>query len=204
VTGVWRGRALAGVLRQSDQSEKTWLCCYREPTSPGTESVYRQLLPGLLLWQPSQWKEEARGRSPCFVWKLSQWNVACRIWRQWQPQNMVDLSSSGVGNSKHTASLSYHAPWFELSPGLCATWVWNSPSRTGPLHVTVVHELSWIQGRTLNTKCHGLIIAVGGKMSIVIFSIPNSTRWEVIFWNALYNPGLQGSVRHSTFKLISF
>jgi hypothetical protein len=111
VTGVWRGRALAGVLRQSDQSEKTWLCCYREPTSPGTESVYRQLLPGLLLWQPSQWKEEARGRSPCFVWKLSQWNVACRIWRQWQPQNMVDLSSSGVGNSKHTASLSYHAPW---------------------------------------------------------------------------------------------
>jgi hypothetical protein len=160
VTGVWRGRALAGVLRQSDQSEKTWLCCYREPTSPGTESVYRQLLPGLLLWQPSQWKEEARGRSPCFVWKLSQWNVACRIWRQWQPQNMVDLSSSGVGNSKHTASLSYHAPWFELSPGLCATYrpsschcgawaVLNSGSHPE-------HKMSWFDNssRRKNEHCY--------------------------------------------------
>jgi hypothetical protein len=25
LVGVWRGRALAGVLMQSDQSEKTWL-----------------------------------------------------------------------------------------------------------------------------------------------------------------------------------
>jgi hypothetical protein len=33
-------------------------------------------------------------------------------------------------NSKHTASPSYHDPWFELSTGICATWVWNTPSRT--------------------------------------------------------------------------
>jgi hypothetical protein len=36
-----------------------------------------------------------------------------------------------IGNSKHSASRSYHAPWFELSTGLCATRVWNSPSTTG-------------------------------------------------------------------------
>jgi hypothetical protein len=44
---------------------------------------------------------------------------------------MVDLTSSGLGNSKHMASTRYHAPWFELSTGLCDTWVWNSPSKTG-------------------------------------------------------------------------
>jgi hypothetical protein len=39
---------------------------------------------------------------------------------------------------------------------------------------------SCVQGLTRNTGCHGLIIAVGGKMSIV-FLIPNGARWEVIF-----------------------
>jgi hypothetical protein len=45
---------------------------------------------------------------------------------------MVDLSPSGLENSKHTASPRYHAQWFELSTGLCATWVWDSQSRIGP------------------------------------------------------------------------
>jgi hypothetical protein len=96
-----------------------------------TGKVPRQLLPGLLLWQPSQSMEEAGGRCPCSVWKLSQLIVDWGKWRQLQQQNMVDLSSSGLGNSKPIASPSYHAPWFELSTGFCASWVWNSPSRTG-------------------------------------------------------------------------
>jgi hypothetical protein len=44
---------------------------------------------------------------------------------------MFDLSPSGLGNSKHTASPNYHAPLLEVCPGLYATCVWNSPSRTG-------------------------------------------------------------------------
>jgi hypothetical protein len=75
------GGALAGVLMQSDRSEKTWLWCHSGPTSPGSGSVHRQLLPGLL-WQSSQSVEEAGGRCPCFVWYLSQLSVAWGIWRQ--------------------------------------------------------------------------------------------------------------------------
>jgi hypothetical protein len=126
------GQTLPGVLTQSDQLEKTWLWCHSGPTSPGNGSVHSQLLPGLLLWQPSQSMEEAGERCPCFVWQLSQLSVACGKWRQGQQPNMVDLSSSVFGNSKHIASPSYHAPWFYLATDLCATWVCNTPSRTGP------------------------------------------------------------------------
>jgi hypothetical protein len=122
--------ALTGVFLQSDQSEKTWLFCWNGHKSPGTRNVHRQLLPGLWLWQPSKSMDEVGGRCSCFVWKLSQSSVACRKWRQEQQQTMVEVSSSGLGNSKHTASPNYHAPWFELSIGLSATWVWNSPNRT--------------------------------------------------------------------------
>jgi hypothetical protein len=66
---------------------------------------------------------------PLLCVEFSQLCVAWGKRRQGQQQNMFDLSSSGLGNSKHTASPSYHAQWFELSTGLCATWVWNSPSR---------------------------------------------------------------------------
>jgi hypothetical protein len=79
--------------------------------------------------QDSQWKKlEEVGP---VLWKLCQLNMACGKQRQGQQQNMVDLNSSGLGNSKHTASPGYHTWWFELSTGLCATWDWNSPSRTG-------------------------------------------------------------------------
>jgi hypothetical protein len=115
--------AVAEVLMQSDQSEKAWMWCHSWPTPPGTGSVHRQLLPGLLLWQPSQLMEEARGRCPCFVWQLSQLRATCGKRRQGQQQNMADLSSSGLGSSKQTASPSYHDPWFQLSTGICATWV---------------------------------------------------------------------------------
>jgi hypothetical protein len=45
-------------------------------------------------------------------------------------------------------------------------------------------------------------ISLGAKMSI--FLSKKDARWGVIIWNAEKNPGFQGSVRHSTFKLISF
>jgi hypothetical protein len=41
-------------------------------------------------------------------------------------------------------------------------------------------------------------------MRFGVFLIKNGTRWGEIIWNAEYNPGLQGSVRHATFKLVSF
>jgi hypothetical protein len=131
VAAVWWIGILEGVLMQSHQSENTYLWWHSRPTSPRTGSVHRMLLPGLLLWQPSQSMEEAGGRCSCFVWQLSQLSVAWGKRRQGEQQNMVDLSLSGLENSKHIATPSYHAPWFELSTGLCATWVWNSPSRTG-------------------------------------------------------------------------
>jgi hypothetical protein len=119
------------VLQQSHQSENTYLWGQSGPISLETLSVHRKLLPGLLLGRPSQSMEEAGGSCPCFVWKFSLLSVALVKQRQGQQQSMVDLSSSGLGNSKHTASPRFHAPWFELFTGLCATWVWNSWSRTG-------------------------------------------------------------------------
>jgi hypothetical protein len=124
VAGVGRGRDHRRSAYADWPIGKDWLWCHSGPTSPGTGSVHRQLLPSLLLWQPSQSMEETGGRCPCFVWKFSQ---ASGKWRQ----NMVDLSSSGFRNSKPTASPRNHVPFFELSTGLRATMVWNSPSRTG-------------------------------------------------------------------------
>jgi hypothetical protein len=54
VAGDWREWGLKGVLSGSDQSGKTWFWCHSGLTAPGTGRVLRQLLPGLLLWQPNQ------------------------------------------------------------------------------------------------------------------------------------------------------
>jgi hypothetical protein len=101
---------------------------------------------------------EARGRCPCFLWQLSQLHVVYCKWRQGQQQNMVDLRSSGLGNSKHNASPSYHMQWFELSIDLCATWVWHSLRRTGLSSSHCGASAVMNSGFTLNTQCHGLII----------------------------------------------
>jgi hypothetical protein len=56
------GRALARVLMESDQSEKTWLSYHSVRTSPRTGSVHRQLLPGCCYGsQASQWKKLEEG-----------------------------------------------------------------------------------------------------------------------------------------------
>jgi hypothetical protein len=128
---VCRGRGLSGSAYAVWTIRKDLLVMSQWVHITRTGSLHRQLLPSLLLWQSSPSMGEAGGRCHCFVWKLSLLSVACGKWRQWQQQNMVCLSSSGLGNSKHTASPSYHAPWFKLSPGLCTSWVWNSPRRTG-------------------------------------------------------------------------
>jgi hypothetical protein len=125
------GGALAEVLKQSDQSEKTWFWCHYGPTSPGTGSVHRQLLPSLLLWQQSQSMEEAGGKCPCFVWKISELSMVWRKRRKRGNRTWLTWAPPAWGYSKHTASPSYHAPRFELSTGHRATWIWNSPSRTG-------------------------------------------------------------------------
>jgi hypothetical protein len=40
LVGVWRGRALAGVHMQSDQSEKTWLWC---PVGPHHQELWASI-----------------------------------------------------------------------------------------------------------------------------------------------------------------
>jgi hypothetical protein len=97
-------------------------------------------------------------------------SVKCGLGQQ---QNMGDLSSSGLGNSKQTTSPSYHTPWLVLSTGLCATWVWNWPSGTGLFSShcaasAVMNSGSHPEHRMLqidnsrharHTGCHRLIIA---------------------------------------------
>jgi hypothetical protein len=81
VAGVWKEWGLRGstytvwplrkdlvVMSQWAHITRNWECPW-------------QLLPALLLWQPSQWMEEAGGRCPCFVCKLSQISVAWGKWR---------------------------------------------------------------------------------------------------------------------------
>jgi hypothetical protein len=53
------GGSLEGVLWKSDRSGNYWLWCHSGLTVPGTWTVLRQLLPGVLLWplrQPSRMK----------------------------------------------------------------------------------------------------------------------------------------------------
>jgi hypothetical protein len=58
VVGDWIGSSLEGMLTQSDQSGMTWLWCHSWLTATGTWIVLRQHVPGLLLWQPSQWSRK--------------------------------------------------------------------------------------------------------------------------------------------------
>jgi hypothetical protein len=125
--------------------------------------------------------EEAGGRCPCFVWKFSQLSVAWGKWQQAQQQNMVALSSSGLGNSKDIASPGYHAPWFELSTGLCATWSGIHQAEQASLFLTVVHQLSWIQGLILNTRCHVLIILDKQGRNEVTWSPSHLLIWHHLF-----------------------
>jgi hypothetical protein len=170
MSGMWRGRGLRGGAYTVWPIRKDLVVMSQWPISPGTGSVHRQLLPALLLWQPSQSMEEAGGMCPCFVWQLSQLSVAWGKRRQGQQQNMVDLSSSGLGNLKHTASPSYHAPLFEFSTGLCKLGTGTHQAEQASLHLTVVHRLSWIQGLTLNTQWHDLIIAAMQSRNEVTWS----------------------------------
>jgi hypothetical protein len=150
------GGALPGVLIQSHQSEKAWLWCHSGNTSAGTGSVHRQLLPGLLLWQPSQSLEDAGGRCPCFEWKLSQLTVAFGKWRHGQQLNMFDLSSSGwrIPNTLLAQATMPHGlkspqAFVQLGSG-------THQAEQASLQITLLHRLSWIQGLTLNTGYHGL------------------------------------------------
>jgi hypothetical protein len=89
--------------------------------------------------------------------------------------------SWGFRNSKHTASPSYNTPWFELSTGLCAYWVRTYQAEKDALHLTVVYWLSWIQGLTLNTRCHALILAAMQGRSEVTWSPSDLWIWNHLF-----------------------
>jgi hypothetical protein len=93
VAAVFMGRAFSRSAYAVWQIRKDLVVMSQWHTSPGTGSVPSQLLPGLLLWQPSQSIEEAGARCPCFVWQISHLSVACGKWRQGEQQNMVNLSS---------------------------------------------------------------------------------------------------------------
>jgi hypothetical protein len=114
----------------------------------------------------------------CVEAKLS---VSWGKWRQAQQQNIFDLSCSGLGKSKHIASTSYYASWLELSTGFCATWVGTHQAKQASLHLTVVHWLSWIQGLTLNTRCHGFIIADLQDRNEVTWSPSHLLIWHHLF-----------------------
>jgi hypothetical protein len=175
------GGALAEVLHTLADQKRLGCDVVVSPHQPGSGSVHSMLLPGLLLWQPSQSMEKAGGRCPCFVWQLSQLIVVFRKWRQGQQQNMVDLSLSGFRNSKHTCSPMYHAPWLELSTGICATLSGTHQAEQVSLHLTVVHLLSWIQGLNLNTGCHGLIIAATKGSNEFTWSPSHLWIWHHLF-----------------------
>jgi hypothetical protein len=175
------GGALAGVLKPFDELENIWWSCHSGPTSPGTGSVHRQLLPGLLLWQPNQSMEKLEeGVCPCFVWQLSQLNVAWGKRRHVQ-QNMVDLSSFQFRNSKHQLAQATTPHDLNCPQAFVQLGSATHQAEEASLHLTVVHRLSWIQGVTLNTRCHGLIIADTQGGNEVTWSPSHLLIWHHLF-----------------------
>jgi hypothetical protein len=109
--------------------------------------------------------------------------VACRKCRQGLQQNMVYLSSSELGNSKYTVSSSYHAWWFELSTGLCATFICNSPSRTGLFSSHCGVSAVMNSGSQSEHKMSQLIIADPQGRYEVSFSPCHLLIWHHLFFS---------------------
>jgi hypothetical protein len=86
-------------------------------------------------WPVVMAAKQVNGRSWTKVplYCVATFSVRCGLFKTetGKQQNMVDLRLLGLANSKHTACSIYHAPWFELFPDHCASWIWNSPSRRG-------------------------------------------------------------------------
>jgi hypothetical protein len=91
------GEALEGV--QSDQSGKTWWWCHSELIILGIWRVLRQLLPGLLLWQPSQPSRKKLEEGAPLLCGRPVSEVGHREMGQGQQEHMGDLSMSGLGDS---------------------------------------------------------------------------------------------------------
>jgi hypothetical protein len=102
VAVLWRGRGLSGSAYAVSGIRKDFVVMSKSGhTKSGPGRVHRQLLPGLLLWQPSQSMEEAGGRCPCFVWNLSQLSLAWGNRTQGKQQNMASfLVKCGQGKTE--------------------------------------------------------------------------------------------------------
>jgi hypothetical protein len=140
-----RGGSLEGVLTQSDQSGKTWLWCHSGLTAPRTWSVLRQLLLGLLLWQPSQpCRKKLKEGAPVLCGKLLSYVWPREMRGRQMRSTWVTSAHQDWGNPFFTASLSFHAPWFGMSTCLCATCVCISLCRTGRHGSHCGTQAAWI------------------------------------------------------------
>jgi hypothetical protein len=105
------------------------------------KECHRQVLPGLFYGsQASQCKKlEEGGPALCesFSIKCGQGKQ-----RQGQQQNMVDVSSTGLGNSKHTASPSYHAHGWNCPHDFLQLGSETHQAEQASLQLTVMHQLS--------------------------------------------------------------
>jgi hypothetical protein len=174
--GVRRERGLSRSASHSDQSEKAWLWCNSGPTPPGIGSVHKQLLPGLLFWHPRQSVEEAEGSYPCSVWLLSLENRdrdSNRIWLTWVHQDW-GIPSTLLAHATMPYGLNCPQAFVQFGSG-------THQAEQAPLHLTVVHQLSWIQGFTLSTGCHSLVITDKQGRNVVIRSPSHLLIWHRLF-----------------------
>jgi hypothetical protein len=86
--------------------------------------------------------EEAHGMCLSFVWKLSQLSMAFGIWRQGQQQNIDDLCSSGLGNSKQLLAHATMSHGLNCPQACVQLGSGNHQAEQASLHLTVVHQLS--------------------------------------------------------------
>jgi hypothetical protein len=182
------GGVFVGVLLWSGKSEKTELWCHSGSTSPGSWSVHRHLLPGLLLWLPSHSMEDDGGRCPCFVWNSSQLSVPeengdrdrNRTWLIWTPQDW------GIPNTFLAQATMPHG--LNCPQAIVQLRFGTHQAEQASLQVTVLHRLSWIQGLTLNTRSHSLIIADTQGSNEVSWS-----HSQLLIWLHLFS-SLQGTL----------
>jgi hypothetical protein len=181
VAGVWRER---GLSRSTSQSYKSKILGCDVTVNPHHQELGMSIgsfcLACCYVCQASQWKNlEKVASALCasflsYVWPRENGGKASN--RTWLPWALQDWGIPNTLLEQATMPHGLNSPqaFLQLGSG-------THQAEQASLHLTVVHQLSWIQGLTLNTRCQSLITAAMQGRNDVTWSPIHLLIWHHLF-----------------------